>query len=52
MGEKMKRTGKRGCEGTPFDDCDEDNPDLREFRRHAKAEREFLESLLPKEEER
>lgn len=44
-----KATGAIGCVGTPYGSCRRATfaRDLRAFRRAAKKEREFLESLLP-----
>ena len=42
-------TGQDYCRGTPFHDVDKYGPPDK-FRAAARAEREFLESLLPKEE--
>lgn len=45
----FKDTGKIYCQNSPFDSCAKayEDCDLRAFRRAAKKEREFLESLLP-----
>lgn len=44
-----KATGKVYCQNSPFDSCSKayKDCDLRAFRRAAKKERLFLESLLP-----
>ncbi len=46
-----KIAGAYGCVGTPYYDAYEANyyKNIDAFRKHAKRERAFLESLLPKE---
>ena len=43
-----ERTGKCGCEGSPYDQWDEADIDTPESEAAAKAELDFLISLLPK----
>ena len=51
----MRSTGQSDCDGSPYPMADdayrEYGKDSPEFRAAAKIEREFLEGLLPKQEE-